>query len=194
MSRAEAALIGAVLIDNRVVEEMISHRCCPEHYLRAGAQRIYGRVLPLAGRSRGGGHAPVATRALFGADRALQGAGQGGPSARGLLPTVGITPPARELAAQIYDLALLRTGFSWPKSGLPAPRRFGKRRAAGSSNRRKEIYSVAEGRETIPEPTHSARRPGRNQNIERARSIQAATFRARPPGLTSVNEEGWRAA
>ncbi|HNJ48486.1 MAG TPA: DnaB-like helicase N-terminal domain-containing protein, partial [Novosphingobium sp.] len=66
---AEAALIGAVLIDNRVVEEMATP-LRPEHFFEPVHQRIYGRVLQLI--DRGAVVTPVTLKPYFEADEALK--------------------------------------------------------------------------------------------------------------------------
>src|SRR5690606_16911837 len=101
---AEAAFLGAVLIDNRVIEELpVAVR--PEHFFEPVHQRIYERVLTLLDRNAV--VTPVTLKPYFEADEALKELGgitylaQLTADGQGLLA-------ARELAQQIYDLALLR--------------------------------------------------------------------------------------
>ena len=101
---AEAAFLGAVLIDNRVVEELQTP-IRAEHFFEPLHQRIYERVLALIERNATA--SPVTLRPHFEADEALKELG--GPKYLAQLTAngAGLLAP-RELAQQIYDLALLR--------------------------------------------------------------------------------------
>ncbi|OJW69883.1 MAG: replicative DNA helicase [Sphingomonadales bacterium 63-6] len=101
---AEAAFIGAILIDNRVIEEL-STPLRPDHFFEPVHQRIYERVLTLL--DRGAVVTPVTLRPYFEADEALKELGGVAYLARLTADGQGLLAP-RELAAQIYDLALLR--------------------------------------------------------------------------------------
>ncbi|MEW4449205.1 replicative DNA helicase [Qipengyuania sp. JC766] len=101
---AEAAFLGAVLIDNRVTEELpVELR--PAHFFDPLHQRIYERIQTLL--ERGAVVTPVTLKPYFEADEALKDVGgitylaQLTADGQGLLAS-------RELAQQIYDLALLR--------------------------------------------------------------------------------------
>ncbi|MDT8279418.1 MAG: DnaB-like helicase N-terminal domain-containing protein, partial [Erythrobacter sp.] len=101
---AEAAFLGAVLIDNRVIEELqVPIR--PEHFFEALHQRIYERVLVLIERNTTA--SPVTLRPYFEADEALKDLGGTTYLAQLTASGAGLLAP-RELAQQIYDLALLR--------------------------------------------------------------------------------------
>ncbi|PKP60924.1 MAG: replicative DNA helicase, partial [Alphaproteobacteria bacterium HGW-Alphaproteobacteria-9] len=101
---AEAAFLGAVLIDNRVIEELqVPIR--PEHFFEALHQRIYERVLVLIERNTTA--SPVTLRPYFEADEALKDLGGTSYLAQLTASGAGLLAP-RELAQQIYDLALLR--------------------------------------------------------------------------------------
>ncbi len=101
---AEAAFLGAVLIDNKVIEEL-SITLSPTHFFEPVHQRIYSRVLTLADRNAVA--TPVTLKPYFDGDEGLKELGgtmylaQLTADGQGLLAT-------RELAQQIYDLALLR--------------------------------------------------------------------------------------
>ena len=101
---AEAAFLGAVLIDNRVVEELQTP-IRPEHFFEPLHERIYERSLALMERNATA--SPVTLRPHFEADEALKELG--GPKYLAQLTAngAGLLAP-RELAQQIYDLALLR--------------------------------------------------------------------------------------
>ena len=101
---AEAAFIGAVLIDNRVIEELpIQLR--PEHFFEPVHQRIFERIATLLDRNAV--VTPVTLKPYFEADEALRELGGVGYLARLTGEGQGLLAP-REIAAQIYDLALLR--------------------------------------------------------------------------------------
>ena len=99
---AEAALIGAVLIDNRVVEEMVTPLRA-EHFFEPVHQRIYARIVQLL--DRGAVVTPVTLKPYFEADESLKELGGAAYLARLTADGQGLLAP-RELAAQIYDLAL----------------------------------------------------------------------------------------
>ena len=101
---AEAAFLGAVLIDNRLVEELqVPIRA--DHFFEPLHQRIYERILTLVDRKSTA--SPVTLKPYFEADEAMKSLG--GPVYLAKLTSdgQGLLAP-RELAQQIYDLALLR--------------------------------------------------------------------------------------
>jgi len=101
---AEAAFLGAVLIDNRVLEELRTPLRA-EHFFEPLHQRIFERILTLVDRNATA--SPVTLKPYFESDEALRQLGgttylaQLTADGQGLLAT-------GELAEQIYDLALLR--------------------------------------------------------------------------------------
>ncbi len=101
---AEAAFLGAVLIDNRVIEEL-NTPLRPDHFFEPVHARIYERVLSLLDRKAV--VTPVTLRPYFEADEALKGLGGVTYLARLTADGQGLLAP-RELAEQIYELALLR--------------------------------------------------------------------------------------
>ena len=101
---AEAAYLGAVLIDNKVIEEL-QLQIRPEHFFEPVHQRIYERVLTLIDRNSVA--SPVTLKPYFDGDVAMQELG--GTTYLARLTEVGHgLLAARQLAEQIYDLALLR--------------------------------------------------------------------------------------
>jgi len=101
---AEAAFLGAVLIDNRVIEELtVPIRA--EHFFEPLHSRIYARALTLIERNATA--SPVTLRPYFEADEALKELGGTTYLAQLTANGAGLLAP-RELAQQIYDLALLR--------------------------------------------------------------------------------------
>ena len=101
---AEAAFLGAVLIDNRVIEEL-GTPLRPEHFFEPIHARIFERVLHLLDRKAV--VTPVTLRPYFEADEALKAVGGVTYLARLTADGQGLLAP-RELAEQIYELALLR--------------------------------------------------------------------------------------
>ena len=101
---AEAAFLGAVLIDNRLLEEL-TVPVRPEHFFAPVHARVFERVLALIDRQMV--VTPVTLKPYFEADEALAELGGTAYLARLTADGQGLLAP-RELAQQIYDLALLR--------------------------------------------------------------------------------------
>ena len=101
---AEAAFLGAVLIDNRVVEEL-AQPLSPAHFYESVHGRIYERILQLLDRKAV--VTPVTLRPYFESDEALKALGGTAYLSRLTADGQGLIAP-RVLAEQIYDLALLR--------------------------------------------------------------------------------------
>ena len=101
---AEAAFLGAALIDNRTIEEL-TVPLRPEHFFEPVHNRIYGRIQQLLDRNAV--VTPVTLKPYFEADEALKELGGAAYLARLTADGQGLLAP-RELAQQIYDLALLR--------------------------------------------------------------------------------------
>jgi len=101
---AEAAFIGAILIDNRVIEEL-PVQLGSIHFFEPVHARIYERIVQLLDRKAV--VTPVTLRPYFEADEGLRELGGTAYLARLTADGQGLLAP-RELAEQIYDLALLR--------------------------------------------------------------------------------------
>jgi replicative DNA helicase len=101
---AEAAFLGAVLIDNRVIEELVTP-LRSDHFFEPIHARIYERIGQLLDRKAV--VTPVTLKPYFEADEALKELGGASYLARLTADGQGLLAP-RELAEQIYDLALLR--------------------------------------------------------------------------------------
>ena len=101
---AEAAFLGAVLIDNKVIEELTTPLMA-DHFHEPVHQRIYERVLKLLDRNSVA--TPVTLKPYFESDEALKQLGGTTYLAQLTADGQGLLHP-RELADQIYDLALLR--------------------------------------------------------------------------------------
>jgi len=101
---AEAALLGAMMIDNRIAEDVLN-RLRPEHFFEPLHGRIYEQIAFLVGENRLAN--PVTLRPLFVADAAMKELG--GPA---YLAQLTGNPAsligARAFAEQVYDLAMLR--------------------------------------------------------------------------------------
>ncbi len=101
---AEAALLGAMMIDNRIVEDVLL-KLRAEHFFEPLHGRIYEQITLLVSENRLA--SPVTLRPLFIADAAMQELG--GPA---YLAQLTGNPAsligARAFADQIYDLAMLR--------------------------------------------------------------------------------------
>jgi replicative DNA helicase len=101
---AEAALLGALMIDNRLVED-IQLKLKPLHFFEPLHGRIYEAILKLTDSNRIAN--PVTLKPLFDADEGMKEVG--GPAYLAQLTGSGAAViGARDFATQIYDLALLR--------------------------------------------------------------------------------------
>jgi replicative DNA helicase len=101
---AEAALLGALMIDNRLAED-IQLKLRPDHFYEPLHGRVYEQILRLLDRNMIA--SPVTLRPLFEADEEMKQVG--GPAYLAQLTGSGAAIiGARDFAEQIYDLALLR--------------------------------------------------------------------------------------
>ena len=101
---ADAALIGALLIDNRVaadVETMLQE----EHFFEPLHGRLYRQILSLINRNMVA--TPVTLKPLFESDEALKSLGGPGYLAKLTASNIGLLG-AKDMARQIYELAMLR--------------------------------------------------------------------------------------
>jgi len=101
---AEAALLGALMIDNRLVED-VQLKLQAFHFFEPLHGRIYEAILRMTDANRIAN--PVTLRPLFEADESIKEVG--GPAYLAQLTGSGAAViGARDFAQQIYDLALLR--------------------------------------------------------------------------------------
>ena len=101
---AEAALLGALMIDNRLVED-VQIRLKAEHFYEPAHGRIYEAILRLVDRNMIAN--PVTLRPMVENDAELKE--RGGASYLAQLTGSGAALiGARDFATQVYDLALLR--------------------------------------------------------------------------------------
>ena len=103
--QAEAALLGALMIDNRLVED-VQLKLRSDHFFEPLHGRIYDSILRMSDKNMVAN--PVTLRPMFEADEAMREVG--GPAYLAQLTGSGATIiGARDFAQQIYDLALLRS-------------------------------------------------------------------------------------
>lgn len=101
---AEAALLGAILIDNRVAED-VQTKLRAEHFFEPVHGRIYEAVMRLLDRNMVA--SPVTLKPMLDQDPALRDLG-GAAYLVSLTNSAASLIGARDFARQIYDLALLR--------------------------------------------------------------------------------------
>lgn len=101
---AEAAFLGAILIDNRVIED-VSIKLQPAHFFEPLHGRIYEQILRLIDRNML--VTPVTLKPFFETDESMQQLGGPGYLVKLTADGAGLLG-ARDFAQQIYDLALLR--------------------------------------------------------------------------------------
>ncbi|SMF78562.1 replicative DNA helicase [Allosphingosinicella indica] len=101
---AEAALLGALMIDNRLAED-IQLKLRPDHFFEPLHGRVYESILKLVDKNMIA--SPVTLRPMFEADEEMKQLG--GPAWLAQLTGSGAAIiGARDFADQIYELALLR--------------------------------------------------------------------------------------
>jgi len=101
---AEAAFLGALLIDNRIAEE-VGARLKAEHFFESVHQRLYAQIMRLIDKNVT--VTPVTLKPFFESDAGLAELGGMRYLAR-LTGDAGGLIGARDFAEQIYNLALLR--------------------------------------------------------------------------------------
>ncbi len=101
---AEAALLGAMMIDNRLVEDL-HNQLGAQHFFEPLHGRIYDAIWMLVERRMVA--TPVTLKPLFDADPELQAIG-GSAYLASLTEQSAALIAAKDFAQQVYDLALLR--------------------------------------------------------------------------------------
>ena len=101
---AEAALLGALMLDNRLVED-VGLKLKPHHFHEDLHGRIYDAILKLTDKNMVAN--PVTLRPMFEADEAMKQVGGAGYLAT-LTGSGATLIAAKDFAQQVYDLALLR--------------------------------------------------------------------------------------
>ena len=102
---AEAAMLGAMMIDNRLADDLID-RLDPVHFFEPVHGRVFAAIKSL--RQKDLLVTPVTLRPMFEADEGMRALGGPGYLAQLTGSGAGLIG-AREFAQQIYDLAMLRT-------------------------------------------------------------------------------------
>ena len=184
---AEAAFLGAVLIDNRVIEEL-GTPLKPDHFFEPTHGRIYDRIMTLLDRKAV--VTPVTLRPYFEADEALKALGGVSYLARLTADGQGLLAP-RELAEQIYELALLRELVSVGRNLVTKAIDTSESVAPLEqiSNAEAALYAVADGAssqqqaQSFGEATRTA-----IMAIEKALN-SGGHIAGKTTGLTSVNEK-----
>ena len=183
---AEAAFLGAVLIDNRVIEEL-GVPLVAGHFFEPVHARIYAKVAELLDRKAV--VTPVTLRPYFEADEALRELGGTSYLARLTADGQGLLAP-RTLAEQIYELALLRELVSVGRELVTNAMDTSKEVAplVQISQAEAALYAVAEGASTQSEAQSfaSATRTA-IQAIEKAFN-SGGHIAGKTTGLTSLNE------
>jgi len=184
---AEAAFLGAVLIDNRILEET-GAQLKPDHFFAAVHGRVYERILTLLDRKAV--VTPVTLKPYFESDEGLKELGGTAYLARLTADGQGLLNP-RELAEQIYDLALLRELISVGR-GLVAGAMDTSESVspmAQVEQAESKLYAVAEGAQTGNEAqSFSAATRVAIEAIEKAFN-SGGHVSGKTTGLTSVNEK-----
>ncbi len=183
---AEAAFLGAVLIDNRVAEDL-PVRLEPKHFFEPVHARLFDRVLILLQR---GVVTPVTLKPFFEADEGLKSLGGMGYLAKLTGDGAGLFG-ARELAEQIYDLALLRelvaVGRELVVNALDTSAAIDP--MAQIEDAEKALYTVAEGRSAGGEAqSFASATKTAIDSIEKALN-SGGHISGVTTGLTSVNEK-----
>ncbi len=184
---AEAAFLGAVLIDNRVIEELQTP-LRPDHFFEPVHSRIYERILALIDRQAV--VTPVTLKPYFETDEALQQLGGISYLARLTADGQGLLA-ARNLAEQIYDLSLLRELVSVGRNLVEGALDTSEEVAPMEQIERAEsaLYKVADGASSVSEAESfgSATRVA-IASIEKAFN-SGGHISGKTTGLTSVNEK-----
>ncbi|WP_188773066.1 replicative DNA helicase [Novosphingobium endophyticum] len=183
---AEAAFLGAVLIDNRVIEELQT-QLGPQHFFEPVHARIYERILHLLDRKAV--VTPVTLRPYFEADEQLKALGGVSYLARLTADGQGLLAP-RELAEQIYDLALLRELISVGRGLVEGAMDTSESVEPMEQVERAEaaLYKVAEGAAASNEAqSFGVATRTAIQSIEKAFN-SGGHISGKTTGLTSVNE------
>jgi replicative DNA helicase len=184
---AEAAFLGAVLIDNRVIEELntpLRH----EHFFEPCHARIYERIVQLLDRKAV--VTPVTLKPYFEADEGLKELGGVTYLARLTADGQGLLAP-RELAEQIYELALLRelvsVGRNLVQSAMDTSESVAPLEQIEIAEA--QLYKVAEGASTSSEAqSFSMATRTAISAIEKAFN-SGGHIAGKTTGLTSVNEK-----
>ena len=184
---AEAAFLGAVLIDNRVIEEL-PHQLASAHFFEPIHGRIYERIIQLLDRKAI--VTPVTLKPYFEADEALKELGGVTYLARLTADGQGLLAP-RELAEQIYDLALLRELVSVGRNLVTGAMDTSESVAPLEQIEHAEaaLYAVAEGASAQSEAQSFAMSTRTALGMIEQALLSGGHVSGTTTGLTSVNEK-----
>ncbi|BBC70920.1 replicative DNA helicase [Altererythrobacter sp. B11] len=184
---AEAAFLGAVLIDNRVLEEL-SVPLRAEHFFAPIHARIFDRVAVQLDKQMV--VTPVTLKPYFEGDEAMAEMGGTAYLAQLTADGQGLLAP-RELAQQIYDLALLRelvsVGRELVEGALDTSEEVEPMRQIERAEA--SLYRVAEG--ASGESEAATFRGATNKALEMIETAinSGGHVSGKTTGLTSVNEK-----
>ena len=184
---AEAAFLGAILIDNRVLEELpVTLKA--DHFFEPLHGRIYERVTMLVDRQMV--VTPVTLKPYFEVDPAMQELGGTAYLARLTADGQGLLAP-RELAQQIYDLALLRqlvtVGRDLVEGALDTSDEVEPMRQIELAEAK--LYQVAEGASGAREAESFRGATGRALEMIELAINSGGHISGKTTGLTSINEK-----
>ncbi|MBS0255368.1 MAG: replicative DNA helicase [Proteobacteria bacterium] len=183
---AEAAFLGAVLIDNRVIEELVTP-LLPQHFFEPSHARIYERVLQLLDRKAV--VTPVTLKPYFEADETLKALGGTAYLARLTADGQGLLAP-RALAEQIYDLAMLRelvrVGRELVANAIDTSEAVEPLEQVALAEA--ALYQVAEGAATSSEAQKFSLATRTALGMIEAALLSGGHISGKTTGLTSVNE------
>jgi len=184
---AEAAFLGAILIDNRIVEE-IGEKVKPEHFFAAVHGRVYERILTLMDRKAV--VTPVTLKPYFESDEGLKELGGTAYLARLTADGQGLLNP-RELAEQIYDLALLRELISVGRNLVSGAMDTSESVSPLAQVEQAEsaLYAVAEGAQTGSEAQSFGIATRTSLAMIEKALLSGGHISGKTTGLTSVNEK-----
>jgi replicative DNA helicase len=184
---AEAAFLGAALIDNRVIEELVTP-IRPDHFFEPVHGRIFERILQLLDRKAV--VTPVTLKPYFEADEALKDLGGAAYLARLTADGQGLLAP-RELAEQIYDLALLRelvaVGRGLVNSALDTSESVDPMEQVAQAEA--ALYKVAEGASSASEAQGFAAATRTALGMIETALLSGGHISGKTTGLTSINEK-----
>lgn len=184
---AEAAFLGAVLIDNRIIEE-IGAKLKPEHFFAPVHGRVYERILTLMDRKAV--VTPVTLKPYFESDEGLKELGGVAYLARLTADGQGLLNP-RELAEQIYDLALLRELISVGRTLVAGAMDTSESVEPLQQIERAEasLYAVAEGAQTGSEAQSFGLATRTSLEMIEKALLSGGHISGKTSGLTSLNEK-----
>ena len=184
---AEAAFLGAVLIDNRILEELQTP-LKPEHFFAAVHGRVYERIQTLIDRKAV--VTPVTLKPYFETDEGLKELGGTAYLARLTSDGQGLLNP-RELAEQVYDLALLRELITVGRNLVEGALDTSDSVAPLEQVEKAEaaLYAVAEGAQTGSEAQSFGVATRTSLEMIEKALLSGGHISGKTTGLTSVNEK-----